>query len=409
MPVFHYVALDRSGNRLKGEVQAQDEVAARREVRSRGLYVESMDPEASRFRLRLPFSRKVQDSPSQIRVSQKELVFFTRQFATLLNSGFTLASSLGAIAEQVPTPAFKKAILDIDRMIREGKTLHESLRLYPGLFSDIYCSLVRAGEASGELPSILVKLSEYSEKQNQLKNKVLATLAYPAVMVIVAVAVVFILMTKVVPEIITVVQGSGQELPDSTEALIAISGFLSAWWLAILGASLLLAMAFQIWKKTANGRRMVDRLVLRIPLFGTLITKIAISRFASTLAVLLRSGVDILKSLGIAKDVVGNVCYMAAIERAATSLGEGESMSKPLKDSGLFPPIVVRMLESGQKSGSLEVMLDAIARDYENETESTLLAMTSMLEPILLLVMGSVVGFIVMAVLTPLQNMGGGG
>ncbi|MBW7875259.1 MAG: type II secretion system F family protein [Candidatus Cloacimonetes bacterium] len=410
MPVYHYIALDKNGARVRGEISAQSEASARREVRAMGLFVESLDPEAgSRFAFLTQFlpQRGSDDSLNRTRISQKELVFFTRQLATLLKSGFTLTLALNAIAEQVSTPQFRKVILDVDRRMREGKTLHESLMVYPAIFSDIYASLAKAGEASGELPAILQKLAEYSEAQQRLRNKVLATLTYPAVMFLVSIAVITVLMVWVVPNITSVILEQNRELPLPTALLIGTSDFVVSWWLVILLGFMMVVIGIQGWYKTVRGRLVLDKLLLKLPIFGPLFQKVCIARFSSTFAVLLRSGVDILRSLSIAKDVVGNVTFTKVIEEASINLGQGDLLSKSLKESQLFPPIVVKMLESGQKSGNMEVMLEAIARDYDNEVENAILALTSILEPLMIVVMGGFVAFIVVAILLPMQDMTG--
>lgn len=402
MPNYHYTALDRSGNKLKGEVSAPNELAARKSIKDKGLFVVQMGLETKRFKLPSFFN---QSTTQKTRVPGKELVFFTRQLATLLRSGFTLDNALAAISEQIAHPGFYDAILDLDRMVKEGKTFHESLSVYPYIFSDIFRSLVKAGEASGELPAILTKLALYLEDQAKLKTKIIATLTYPLVMLLACIGVIFVLMTYVVPNITQVILDQGKELPFATSLLINSSSFLAQWWMVILGAFLFGVFTLRQYYKTVTGRRVLDQFLLGLPLLGSLFTKVAISRFASTFAVLLRSGVEILRSMGIVKDVVGNVILQQAIVKAANNVGEGNSIAGPLGDSGVFPPIVIKMIDSGQKSGNLEDMLETIARDYDNEVESTILALTSILEPIIIIVMGSFVAFIVWAVLVPLQDM----
>lgn len=402
MPNYHYTALDRSGNKLKGEVSAPNELAARKSIKDKGLFVVQMGLDSKRFKLPSFFN---QSSTQKTRVPGKELVFFTRQLATLLRSGFTLDNALAAISEQIAHPGFYDAILDLDRQVKEGKTFHEALSIYPYIFSDIFRSLVKAGEASGELPAILTKLALYLEDQAKLKTKIIATLTYPLVMLLACIGVIFVLMTYVVPNITQVILDQGKELPFATSLLINSSNFLAQWWLVILGVFLFGVFTLRQYYKTVTGRRVLDQFLLGLPLLGSLFTKVAISRFASTFAVLLRSGVEILRSMGIVKDVVGNVILQQAIIKAASNVGEGNSIAGPLGDSGVFPPIVIKMIDSGQKSGNLEDMLETIARDYDNEVESTILALTSILEPIIIIVMGSFVAFIVWAVLVPLQDM----
>jgi general secretion pathway protein F len=402
MPTYHYRALNRGGTKIRGEISAPDEHAARNAVREQGLFVVSMGLETQKFQI----PKFLQGSEtSSARVPQRDLVFFTRQLSTLIRSGFKLDSALNAISEQVAHPRFHEAIIDIDRQVKEGKTLYEALSVYPYIFSETYRSLVKAGEASGQLHPILGKLAIYLEDQRRLKNKVLATLTYPAIMILASIGVVAVLMAYVVPNITSVLTAQNKELPFITTVLIDSSSFLASWWHVILGAIGLALLTLRQYYRSKGGRRVLDRLFLSLPVLGSLFTKVAISRFSSTFAVLLRSGVEILKSLQIVKDVAGNVILAQALEKASQNVGEGSSLAGPLAESGVFPPIVIKMIESGQKSSNLELMLETIAEDYENEVENTILGLTSILEPLIILVMGGFVCFIVVAILVPLQDM----
>lgn len=402
MPTYHYRALNRGGTKIRGEISAPDEHAARNAVREQGLFVVSMGLETQKFQI----PKFLQGSEtSSARVPQRDLVFFTRQLSTLIRSGFKLDSALNAISEQVAHPRFHEAIIDIDRQVKEGKTLYEALSVYPYIFSETYRSLVKAGEASGQLHPILGKLAIYLEDQRRLKNKVLATLTYPAIMILASIGVVAVLMAYVVPNITSVLTAQNKELPFITTVLIDSSSFLASWWHVILGAIGLALLTLRQYYRSKGGRRVLDRLFLSLPVLGSLFTKVAISRFSSTFAVLLRSGVEILKSLQIVKDVAGNVILAQALEKASQNVGEGSSLAGPLAESGVFPPIVIKMIESGQKSSNLELMLETIAEDYENEVENTILGLTSILEPLIILVMGGFVCFIVIAILVPLQDM----
>jgi len=402
MPSYHYSALNKHGARVKGEVSASSELLAREMVREQGLYVVSMGIETSRWKLSSLFQSGATVST---RVPRRELVFFTRQIATLLKSGFRLDDALNAISEQISHPGFHKTILDIDKHVKEGKPLHEALSIYPNIFSDTFRSLVKAGEASGQLDSILMKLAHYLEDQNRLKNKILATLTYPCIMIVASVLVVIVLMTYVVPNITSVLTAQNKELPMVTSILIEGSAFMAQWWLVLLLVFVAGLILVRQYYRTRMGRRVLDALFLKLPVLGNLFTKVAISRFSTTFAVLLHSGVDILKALGIVKDVVSNVILMQAIEKASQNLGEGSALAGPLAESGVFPPLVIKMIDSGQKSGNLELMLETIAEDYENEVENTILGLTSIMEPVIILVMGGFVCFIVVAILVPLQDM----
>ncbi|MCO4782007.1 MAG: type II secretion system F family protein [Candidatus Cloacimonetes bacterium] len=402
MPSFHYVALNKAGSETKGQVHAPDEGSARREIKKMGFYVVSIGLEGKK--LNLKNALKVVGG-NRVSVSTKELVFFIRQLSTLLKSGFTLDDALNTISEQITSPSFNRAIIEIDQSVKEGKTFHESLGAYPAIFSDIFRSLVKAGEASGELPAILHQLAEYMEEQSKLKNKITATLMYPLFMVFTSIIVVVILMTYVIPNIVSVLTSAGQELPWNTRLLIDGSEFFGNYIVHIFLALLAIFIVLKQYYKTTSGRKMVDGVLLHLPIFGSLTTKIGISRFASTFSVLLRSGVDILKAMNIVKDVMGNVVLRKSIEDSISSVSEGKSIAGPLKATKVFPPIVIKMIESGQKSGNLELMLDAIARDYDNEVENSIMGLTSLLEPAIILIMGIVVSFIVVSILSPMMQM----
>ena len=401
MPNFHYTALDRNGKKIRSEIQASSESLARKQAKDRGHFVIKMGSDSGKMKFDLFRSSEI----SSIKVPGKDLVFFTRQLGTLLKSGFTLDGALATISEQITHSGFHSAILDVDRAVKEGKTLYEALNKYPYIFDETFRSLVRAGEASGELPSILSKLAMYLEEQAKLKNKMLATLTYPAVMIIASIGVIIVLMTQVVPNITSVLLDQGKELPTATAILIKSSNFLTNWWWLLLVLFFSLFVFIKQYYRTKNGRYRIDGILLKLPLFGELFQKIAISRFASTFAVLLRSGVDILKSMSIVKEVVGNVVLQEAISHAAENVGEGNSIAEPLQSSGVFPPIVIKMIDTGQRSGNLEMMLETVASDYDNEVENTILGLTSIIEPLIILVMGGFVCFIVVAILVPMQDM----
>ncbi|MCJ8343912.1 type II secretion system F family protein [bacterium] len=402
MPSFHFVALDKSGNETRGQVHALDEGSARREIKKSGCYVVSIGLEGKKFNFKGAIKLI---NGNRVSVTTKELVFFIRQLSTLLKSGFTLDDALNTISEQITSPSFNKAIIEIDKSVKEGKTFHESLSNYPTIFSEIFRSLVRAGEASGELPAILQQLAQYMEEQAKLQNKIFATLMYPLFMVFTSILVVAILMTYVIPNIVSVLVSAGQELPWNTQLLIDSSSFLANYSLHIVLVLTAIVVLIKQYYKTVAGRKIIDRVLLHLPIFGSLIVKIGISRFASTFSVLLRSGVDILKAMTIVKDVMGNVILKKSIEDSITSVSEGNSIAGPLKATNVFPPIVIKMIDSGQKSGNLELMLDAIARDYDNEVENSIMGLTSLLEPVIILIMGVIVSFIVVSILGPMMQM----
>jgi len=402
MAVYAYKGVDARGKSVKGVRDADSAKALRNVLRRDGILATEIleQSEAARKAARdIDFKRFFQ------RVSQLDVAVATRQLSVLLRSGVTLVESLSALIEQLENPELKNAFTDTRNQVNEGRTLADAMKAHPKLFPSLYTNMVAAGEASGTLEEVLGRLAEFLDDQAQLQSKVKGALAYPVVMAIVVVLILFLMMSVVVPKVTAIFENFNQTLPWYTRLLIFTSDvFSNYWWL--LGALLFGGIYwFRRWKATDEGRKKWDLFVLEVPLFGPLLTMVAVSRFARTLATLLASGVPVLTAMEITKNVLGNTELMRVVEDAAASVREGEGIAKPLKQAGRFPPIVTHMIAVGERSGQLEEMLMHVADAYDQQVEVRVGAMTSILEPVLIVVMGAVVGGIAFAILMPLLQL----
>lgn len=399
MPAFEYTALDRSGRETRGMIDADSLADARRKLRETRVHVLSVDAGSEEAPGPAPLvSRRI----SLRRIRSSDVASATRQLAMLMNAGIALVPALAALQEQLGQHPLGAVIARIHDRINEGMSLTKALEEHPKVFSEVFVSMVSAGEASGELENVLVRLADVSEKRERLANKVRASLAYPAFMAVVGIGVVIFLLTFVIPSISKLFHDMHRELPWPTVALIAVSDFVKAYFWLIAGAVAGLIVLFRIWLATPPGRLAWDRITLRLPLFGDLFRKVAISRFARTLGTLMASGVSILEALNIVKRVVGNAALSDTLDQIKESVRQGDSITNPLRRSGIFPPIVCHMVGSGERGGNIEEGLLKVAEVYDNEVESSVTTLTSLLEPIMILALGVVVGFIVLAILLPI-------
>ena len=340
-----------------------------------------------------------------VRVRAQDISILTRQLATLLEAGTPLVSALDAIIEQTENHAVKKIISQVREEIKEGRSFADALDKHRKVFSDLYVNMIRAGEESGALEGVLLRLADFTENQILLKNRIRAALAYPIIMTIIGAGVMIFLLTFVIPTVTQVFAEMGQTLPLPTRILMAISNlFKGYWWLIIIGL-IFLIVGLRRYLQTPKGALRWDRVKLRLPLFGGIILRGAVARFARTLATLLQGGLPILNSLEIVKTVVNNQLLAQAIEETKAEVREGEGIAPSLKRSGLFPAIVTHMIATGEASGNLEEMLAKVADAYEAEVETKVTALTSILEPLIILAMGIVVGFIVISILLPIFEM----
>lgn len=337
--------------------------------------------------------------------STSEVAIMTRQLATLLRAGIPLFESLGALVEQVDNASLKRTLTAVREQVREGISFAKALEQHPKIFPPLYANMVRAGEASGTMETVLERLTAFLEAQAKLKAKVGSALAYPILMMIIGVGLVSVLMVAVVPNVTSIFESMGQALPWYTATLIAVSGFLSkAWWMLLI-ALVGTIVGHRRWRKSPSGRLVWDSFLLKMPLFGKLLMMIAIARFARTLATLLGSGVPLLQAMDIVRSVLGNAALEKIVADAIGSIREGQSIAEPLKRSGRFPPIVTHMIAVGEKSGQLESMLENVSDAYDVAVEARVQVVTSLLEPLIIVFMGAAVGFIAVSILMPLIQM----
>lgn len=403
MSVYEYVALDQKGRERKGFVDAPGVAAARQQLREEGIYPVEIRQAREK---KNPALAGLLDIGLLQKVSAKEISIFTRQLSTLLGAGIPLVPSFSVLLAQTRNPLLQKILAQIRADLNEGKSLTAGLETFPRVFPSFYINMVRAGEASGTINLVLERLADFSENQQALLSKIRSALAYPLIMLLVGSLVIFLLMTFVVPKITGIFIDMKQTLPLMTIILIAVSNFLkSFWWLIFLIILAGMAAFKYLTAGTQNGRRFWDALRLKAPIWGAVNLKIAIARFSRTLATLLQSGVPLLAALEIVRNVVNNTVIGEIIAQAAKDVEEGQSLAAPLTASSLFPPMVTEMIAVGEQSGSLERMLNRIAVTYETEAQADILVMTSLLEPIMILVMGLLVGFIVFSILLPIFEM----
>ncbi|MCL2669222.1 MAG: type II secretion system inner membrane protein GspF, partial [Syntrophaceae bacterium] len=393
MPVYSYVALDAGGRRQKGIVDAGSIAAARQKLREREVFPVEIAEAESR-------GEKAAGGGSSVRLFRRvglpEVSLMTRQLATLLGAGLPLVPSLTALVAQIRHPVLKTTLARIKEEVNEGMSLTQSLAHFPEVFPPFYINMVRAGEASGTVHLALERLADFSEAQQALRTKIRSTLAYPIFMAVIGGGVLFFLVTFVVPNITGIFQEMHQTLPGITLFLIAVSGFLKSFWWIIALVLLAGIVGFRYTvRKNWRERLLWDRFKLVAPLFGELNRKLAVARFTRTLGTLLQSGVPLLAALEIARNVVDNLVIAEEIKRASEDVEKGQSLSAPLARSDFFPPVVTEMIAVGEQSGNIEQMLFRVAQAHEREAAASVLMLTSLLEPAMILAMGVVVGFVV--------------
>ncbi|MBW2408035.1 MAG: type II secretion system inner membrane protein GspF [Deltaproteobacteria bacterium] len=403
MPVYEYTALDIKGKTISGIIDADSSRTARQKLRASKIFPVSVKEVHDTAAIKTPKSFSFRDSFSRVRPYDVSLM--TKQLATLVGAGLPLVSAMDALISQIRSQAFKKILAKIKDSIVEGNSFARSLSLFPRTFSSLYVNMVKAGESSGALDIVLERLADITEKQEALKNRIRAAMAYPVLMCFIGILVLFLLLTFIVPNITSVFSDMNQSLPAPTLFLIKISGFFkNYWWMIFILLSAIL-IALNSIRKTAKGRYFFDRIKLLLPRFGVLAQKIAAARFSRTLGSLLENGVPMLTALEIVKNIIDNVLISQAIEKASKEVSKGQGLGPALAGSNIFPDLAIQMIQVGEQSGKLEAMLDKIADVFENEVENSIMSMTSLLEPVMILIMAVVVGFIVLSICLPIFEM----
>jgi general secretion pathway protein F len=406
MPVFEYKGLNKQGRSLRGTIDSENSRTARAKLKKDGIYVVELKDKKKASK-----KNKNQVRTGGKRVSVQDLSMMTRQLATLLKANVPLVDSLGAVSEQVENSTLAECLAEVKNMVNEGAPLHRSLAKYPNIFNKIYISMCEAGEMSGTLDTILIRLAEFTEAQNELKSKIQSATLYPLLMMFFTSALLGVLFVYVIPKIVEVFDSSPDlTLEWYTLAVISISDFILEYWYLLLGGAFVGGLVFKNWKNTPSGGATWDAIVLKIPVVGKLARIIAVSRFTRTLATLLTGGVPMLGAMTIVRNVVNNEVLAVAIDNARENISEGESIAGPLKKSGQFPPIVLHMINIGEKTGELETMLNQVSDAYDFQVKTAIEGLTSLLEPIMIIVMGMVIGIIVFAIMMPmfqLSSLGG--
>lgn len=415
MPAYAYTGLNPAGKTIKGIETAENIVALKAALKRQGVYLTAVAETSgvgggNAGTAGTAGSREIDLGQLFDRIRPKDVAGMTRLMSTLLCAGVTLPESLVALTDQVESPRFKNVLSDVGSKVNEGSSLADAMSAHPKVFSKLYINMVRAGEASGSLETVLIRIADFMDQQEELRGKVTTAMFYPAAMALVGIGVVTLLMVKVVPGIAEMFAGQGAQLPLTTRSLIAVSAVISGYWWLLIILAIAAIQGFRKWRATTVGRELTDRMILKLPVIGGLARKIAVARLARTLATMLASGVQLLQALDIVRSLLGNVVLEKVLTQARDDIREGAGIAAALKRSGEFPPLVTHMIAVGERSGQLEQMLTDLADAYDRETSAAITRATAVLEPVMIVLMGGSVGFIVFAIMTPilqLNQMGG--
>ena len=412
MPMYAYKGIGASGKQVAGVRDAESPKVLRQVLRKDGVIVTSFDlskggkAAKEKNQAKGGLSKEVDLGNILGGVKKVEIAAFTRQMSTLLRSGIPLAEALGALVDQITNVRLKAPVSEVRAAVNEGSSLADSLAKHPKLFDELFVSMVRAGEVAGNLDEVLTRLADFLDASQKLKSKVTGAMVYPAVMVVVGTVIMTVLMIKVIPNITEMFKSQGKTLPLNTRFLIWTSSFLGNNFLWILMALIAAIIIFIKWSRSKEGKPIWHRFLLHMPVLGELVRTINVGRFARTLGTMLQSGVPMLRALDTAKQIVGNVLIQQAVEDAKKAVTEGESLAATLKKSGQFPPTMIHMTAVGERAGQLEQMLERVAQTYESEVDTKLTRLTSLLEPLMLVIMGGAVAFIVFSILQPIMDLG---
>lgn len=402
MPVYTYKGVNRKGSSVSGILDADNPKSLKEQLREKGIFI-------SDFKVSSDGATSEGSSKSGGRfggrVKVRDVAQVTRQFATLLRASIPAVDALAAVARQTDNPKFQRILNEVRRSVTEGKSMAIAMSEHPKVFSSLYVNMVRAGESSGNLDLVFDRLADFMESQVKLRGKLIGTMTYPLIMMLVGVGVVSLLMIFVIPKMTAIFDEMGAQLPMVTQIMVNTSKFMANYWYLLLGGAITTFWLFRRYINSEKGRPRWDRFVLRAPMFGSLLRLVAVARFTRTLGTLLKSGVAIITALDIVKNVLGNVILEAVIEDAKVAVKEGASLAEPLKRSNQFPPMVIHMISVGEQSGELEAMLENVADAYEGQIDSRITILTSLLEPLMIASMGFVVGLIVFAILMPMLQM----
>lgn len=401
MPLFEYKGITHAGKNKSGVIDSENIKSARQKLKKDGIFVIDI-----RNKIKAAAAKKGGTAFFQASVPIKDLALMTRQLAVLIKSQIPLVEALAAVSEQVEHPALSTALSDAKNMVNEGSPFYKALAKYPHIFDNIFISMCEAGEMSGSLDVILLRLADFTESAARLRQKVSSALTYPIIMLVVVFVIVMGLFTFVIPKMMTIFESSPElQLPWYTLVIVDISRFMTNYWYIIIIAIVMSFVTFSVWKKSAEGRPKWDAISLKAPVFGPIIRMVAVSRFTRTLATLLTGGVPMLGALDIVRNVVNNAVIARAVDEARSNISEGESIAGPLARSGQFPPIVIHMVKIGEKTGELENMLSQVSDAYDFSVQNKIDSMTSLITPVITIIMGVVVMMIVLSIVIPMFEM----
>jgi type IV pilus assembly protein PilC len=394
MPVFEYKGKTVTGSPVEGELKTRDRGELERILRRNKILVDKISKKPSQITIKLGSGVK------KIHISR-----FTRQFATMIGAGLPMVQCLDILSKQMESPEFRKIVAEIKDAVSSGSTLSEAMKKHKKAFDDLYVNMVEAGEMGGALDTILVRLANYREKADALSRKIKGALVYPAVISVVAFGATTAMLVFIVPIFAKMFGNLGAELPAPTQIVLNISMVIQKFYLLFIAAFVGAIVAFKMTLKNENGRFYFDKFMLKTPVFGDLIRKTAVARFTRTLGTLIQSGVTILDALEITAKTAGNKVLQRAIRKSVVSIAEGDTITNPLKESGVFPPMVIQMIGVGEKTGGLDDMLAKIADFYDEEVDAAVAALTSLIEPVVIVVMGAVIGGILIAMYLPMFDI----
>lgn len=395
---FVYRVRDRAGKVATGQLESDNPTAVATKLRQMGYIVLEVKEQA-----RAQSLGQIELFKQKVKV--KDVAVFCRQFATMINSGLALTRALAILSEQTENKTLAKIVSQLQADVEAGQTLSEALAKHKKVFSELFINMVKAGETGGVLDIVLLRVAEHFEKEMALKSKIKSAMTYPVLMFIMSIVMVFVMITFVVPVFVNMFASLGGELPLPTRMLIAASNFIRSFWYLLIAAAIGLRYALRAYKRTPQGRLLFDRLKLKLPIFGNLVTKLAIGRFSRTFSTLVASGVPILQSLDIVADTANNEVISRTVRSTRASIKEGETIAEPLAKSPVFPPMVVQMIAIGEETGALDTMLAKIADFYEQEAAALVESITSLIEPLMIAFLGVVIGGIIISLYMPMFNL----
>lgn len=399
MPIYNYKGLNKTGKEVKATITSESMVLAKQKIKAMGVMLIDITEQKS------DTAAKGLNINFGSGVSVNDLAMMTRQLATLIKARIQIVEALSALQDQMDNQTLRVIISEVKQKVNEGSSLAGALNGYPKVFDNVYVNMVEAGEASGTLDIVLLRLAEFTEAQVKLKNKIQGAMVYPLIMGVFGFLMMNVIFIFVIPKIAKVLVSQKKELPIQTKICLWISGFMQKYWWAVIAGLIIGAFVFKKYINSKKGQSQWHALQLKLPIFGIIIKMINVSRFCSTLATLMNSGVPILTSITIVKNLIHNVHLKDTIEKARVSISEGGSMTTPLAQSGYFPPMVTHMIKLGEKSGEIESMLKIISESYEEQVQSRIGGLTSLLEPVMMILLGMAVAFIVFSVIVPIMNL----